>query len=108
VSTYTGTAFIRNFEALTNHDKNIVGGKNASLGEMIRTRKAEAVRVPGGFATTSDACWRFIDHNNIGERLRDQLDRLAANTLSPEGTGGNIRKLFKDGEFPEEIATAIR
>jgi len=108
VSTYTSTDFIRNFEALTNDDKSIVGGKNASLGEMIQTLKAEGVRVPGGFATTSDAYWRFIDHNNIGEPLRDQLDRLAANNQSLEETGKNIRKLFKNGDFPEEIATAIR
>jgi pyruvate,water dikinase len=75
---------------------------------MIQTLKAEGVRVPGGFATTSDAYWRFIDHNKIDEPLREQLDKLDANKQSLEDTGQYIRKLFMDGEFPDEIASAIR
>lgn len=107
MSTHTSTEFIRSLETLASDDKNIVGGKNASLGEMIQTLKAEGVHVPGGFATTSDAYWRFIDHNKIDEPLREQLDKLAANKQSLEDTGENIRKLFKDGEFSLDTETGF-
>jgi pyruvate, water dikinase len=48
-------AYIRWFENLTSNDVSLVGGKNASLGEMIRALKEEGIRVPSGFATTADA-----------------------------------------------------
>jgi pyruvate,water dikinase len=50
-------------------DVALVGGKNASLGEMIATLSADGIKVPGGFATTADAYWRFIDENVLGARI---------------------------------------
>jgi pyruvate, water dikinase len=49
--------YIRWFEDLSSEDVQVVGGKNASLGEMIRSLKEEGIRVPDGFATTADAYW---------------------------------------------------
>jgi len=108
MTTQTSTEFVRSFETLAKDDTNIVGGKNASLGEMIQMLQAEGVRVPGGFATTSDAYWRFIDHNDLAAPLREQFDKLAAEEQSLAATGKNVRQLFTEGEFPEEIAIAIR
>ena len=53
----TETTYVRWFDELERGDVATVGGKNASLGEMIRNLHAEGVRVPGGFATTADAYW---------------------------------------------------
>ena len=52
------------FETLGRTDVAKVGGKNASLGEMVRTLAADGIRVPPGFATSADAYWSFIDAND--------------------------------------------
>jgi pyruvate,water dikinase len=58
------------FEKLRNTDVGSVGGKNASLGEMISQLHAKDVRVPTGFATTAYAFREFLQHNNLGEKNR--------------------------------------
>ena len=59
---------IRWFEDLTSDDVNEVGGKNASLGEMIQSLKAGQVRVPDGFATTADAYWKFVYQGDLKQK----------------------------------------
>ncbi|MDH3514155.1 MAG: hypothetical protein OEM83_04700, partial [Gammaproteobacteria bacterium] len=56
--------YIRKFSELGMNDVPVVGGKNASLGEMFRNLSAEGVRVPDGFATTSEAYRHFLKHNH--------------------------------------------
>ena len=56
---------VRGFETLTRADIAIVGGKNASLGEMINALAPRGIRVPGGFATTATAYWHFLDANGL-------------------------------------------
>lgn len=107
-NTETQTRFTISFSELNHDSTNLVGGKNASLGEMIQTLQAEGVCVPHGFATTSDAYWQFLEHNGMGQPLREQLDMLASGKQSLKDTGKKVRKLFTDGEFPQEIAVAIR
>ena len=68
------TAFLRWFEELDSSDVAIVGGKNASLGEVISELKEEGVRVPGGFATTADAYRTFVEANDIEEDMRGLLE----------------------------------
>ena len=53
-----------------------VGGKNASLGEMIGGLAAAGIRVPGGFATTADAFRQFLSANKLEERIRERLAKL--------------------------------
>ena len=55
------------FENLRNKDVSLVGGKNASLGEMISQLQANGVRVPTGFATTASAFNEFLEHDSLGE-----------------------------------------
>jgi pyruvate,water dikinase len=99
---------IRWFEELDSGDVSIVGGKNASLGEMISALKEEGVRVPGGFATTAHAYWAFIEANEIEEAMRRHLEDWKGGKESLQETGEAIRRLFRHGSFPEEIAQAIR
>jgi pyruvate,water dikinase len=97
------------FEELGVDDVSRVGGKNASLGEMIRTLKDEGIRVPDGFATTAEAYRAFLEANELTERIRAQLDELHdGDNKSLEKVGKAIRKLFRRTRFPEEIATEIR
>ncbi|WP_160668283.1 phosphoenolpyruvate synthase [Pseudarthrobacter sp. ATCC 49987] len=85
-----------------------VGGKNASLGELIQSLKAKGVRVPDGFATTADAYRRFIDANGIEPAMRSRIQSYRAGDTSLRATGEAIRELFLDSEFPADIAGSIR
>ena len=68
--------YIVSLDTVTMADVPRVGGKNASLGEMIRHLARAGVNVPGGFATTAEAFWDFIDHNQLRERIHAQLAAL--------------------------------
>ena len=71
------------FESIRRADVGRVGGKNASLGEMIRNLRTQGVRVPPGFATTADAYWRFVEVNGLKETIAGALADLAAGTREP-------------------------
>jgi pyruvate,water dikinase len=96
------------FETVGRGDVARVGGKNASLGEMVGRLGARGVRVPPGFATTSDAYWRFIEANGLKEPITEALARLAGGKATLAETGSAIRALFLKGEWPADIADAIR
>ncbi|MFP4281553.1 MAG: phosphoenolpyruvate synthase [Verrucomicrobiota bacterium] len=95
------------FENLRSGDTDSVGGKNASLGEMIQDLEEKGVRVPGGFATTADAYRAFIEENDLRERLEEQIGKLRQDNASLEKIGKAVRKLFLDGEFPDDVEKAI-
>jgi len=96
------------FQNLSSNDVAQVGGKNASLGEMIQSLEEKGIRVPGGFATTAEAYRSFLTHNDLGERLQEELGKLRESGASLETVGKAVRKLFLDGEFPEDTAESIR
>jgi len=100
--------YIRFFEELVSKDVPVVGGKNASLGEMIGNLKPEGIRVPGGFATTAEAYWEYINANGLREEMEGELSGYREGKSTLEITGGKIRRLFLEGEFPEEIAGEIK
>jgi pyruvate,water dikinase len=85
-----------------------VGGKNASLGEMIGELHAEGVNVPGGFATTSAAYRAFIDANGLADGIAKALVRFHAGKASLHVTGLTIRDAILGGSFSAETADAIR
>jgi pyruvate,water dikinase len=101
-------AYVQWFERLGSGDVPTVGGKNASLGEMIRALKKEGVRVPDGFATTSEAYWRFLEANDLSEKIQTLLRELKRGEKSLDKAGKSIRRLFLRAELPEEISTPIR
>lgn len=96
------------FEEIGMGDVPQVGGKNASLGELIQSLKAKGVRVPDGFATTADAYRRFLAANGIEAAMRSRIQSYRAGETSLRATGEAIRELFLDSEFPEDIAGSIR
>jgi pyruvate, water dikinase len=100
--------YIRWLENLANEDAASVGGKNASLGEMIQLLKEEGVRVPPGFATTAQAYREFVEENDLAEKLKDAIGKMRGEQQSLDKTGTRIRRLFRKAQFPEGIADAVR
>lgn len=85
-----------------------VGGKNASLGELISALTSEGVRVPDGFATTADAYRAYVAHNDLETRIRAELDAYRASRTTLRAAGEAIREAFLSGELPPELAGEIR
>ncbi|MEO7121746.1 MAG: phosphoenolpyruvate synthase [Lacisediminihabitans sp.] len=96
------------FEDVGMGDVPIVGGKNASLGEMVRALESKDVRVPPGFATTADAYRTFVEVNGITAPARAWLERFHAGDATLRETGDALRELFLGSQFPEDIAESIR
>ncbi|WP_006787943.1 phosphoenolpyruvate synthase [Thiorhodospira sibirica] len=96
------------FEQLNMHDVPRVGGKNASLGEMISGLANAGVRVPGGFATTADAFREFLSHEGLGERINTLLNQLDVNDITAlREAGSTIRRWMVETPFPPALQTAI-
>ncbi|MFW8595067.1 phosphoenolpyruvate synthase [Cribrihabitans neustonicus] len=88
-------------------DTGVVGGKNASLGEMIGALAPKGIRVPPGFATTADAYRGFLAANGLGPRIATELQSLAAGQTTLGRAGETIRTMIREGEWPPETAEAI-
>ncbi|GAB4100863.1 phosphoenolpyruvate synthase [Sinomonas halotolerans] len=95
------------FEEVGIGDVARVGGKNASLGELVRSLKEAGVAVPEGFATTSEAYRLFIDANGIRGSLGAVLSAYRGGGASLRETGAAARELFLAGAFPEQLTTPI-
>jgi len=99
--------YIRLFDDLSSDDVSIVGGKNASLGEMISNLKERGVRVPDGFATTAEAYRKYLEENEISEKMDARLKELKEDGGNLSKVGKSIRMMFRKGEFPNGIAEEI-
>ncbi|HWV06093.1 phosphoenolpyruvate synthase [Ralstonia sp.] len=102
------TAHVVWFEALRRTDVPRVGGKNASLGEMVATLAGRGVNVPPGFALTAEAFWRFVDANSLQPVIASALAELDGGKLSLADAGLTIRRAMLRGEWPAETVDAIR
>ncbi|MEM9908481.1 MAG: phosphoenolpyruvate synthase [Cyanobacteria bacterium P01_D01_bin.44] len=102
------TPYIRRFSTLKNTDVEIVGGKNASLGELLSTLSSQGIRVPDGFAITSTAYRTFVKQNHLEDSIHAQLQAFAAQEQSLAQTGKAIRNLFLEVPFPDELENTIR
>ena len=97
------------FEQLRMTDVEVVGGKNASLGEMINQLAATGVRVPGGFATTALAFRQFLAHAGLTEKINARLDALDTDDVNAlAAAGAQIRQWVIDAPFPPEFDAAVR
>ncbi len=96
------------FEELQRGDVPRVGGKNASLGEMVRNLGAAGVKVPPGFATTAGGYWRFIDANKLAKPIETALGEYKAGKSSLQEAGETIRRAFMRADWPADAAQAIR
>lgn len=95
------------FKQITKNDTSLVGGKNASLGEMFRSLKSKGVAVPDGFATTAEAYWEFLEHNGLKEKITDKLKLLDKEKISLSEAGKAIRSMILKGKFPERVKKDI-
>ena len=85
-----------------------VGGKNASLGEMIAHLAGAGVQVPGGFATTAQAFWAFLDHNDLRARIQARLASLdVADVTALAATGAEIRGWVETATLPPALEAGL-
>jgi len=105
---FSPTALVVPFENLRMSDVEVVGGKNASLGEMI-SQLPQGVRVPTGFATTAHAFREFLKAGGLGERIHAKLDALDTEDVRALAqVGAEIRAMVLAQPFPAELEQAIR
>ena len=103
----THTSSVVWFEDVGRADVPRVGGKNASLGEMIRHLTSAGVNVPPGFATTSDAYWQFVDANGLRSVIAEVIGPYRERKLSLAEAGRALRAAFLRGDFATSTRDAI-
>lgn len=100
--------FIKRFQEIHINDLPLVGGKNSSLGEMFNQLSSEGIKVPDGFATVSNAFWRFLEHNKLKQPLQDLLNQLdRKNFINLKEIGGKARKMMMNAAMPNELKIEI-
>ena len=105
---FSPTALVVPFEHLRMSDVEVVGGKNASLGEMI-SQLPQGVRVPTGFATTAHAFREFLRHDGLNDRIQSRLATLDTDDVRALAeTGAQIRAWVEAQPFPADLERAIR
>jgi len=105
---FNATDLVVPFEKLRMTDVESVGGKNASLGEMI-SNLPTGVKVPTGFATTAHAFRDFLAFENLGGRIKDLLDALDTEDVRALAqVGAKIRAMVEVQPFPADLEQAIR
>ena len=108
MATFAATALVVPFEQLRMTDVEAVGGKNASLGEMISQLAASGVRVPGGFATTAHAFRQFLAHGGLDRRIQDRLATLDTEDVRALAqAGAEIRGWIEAQPFPADLEAAV-
>ncbi|MDP2820638.1 MAG: phosphoenolpyruvate synthase [bacterium] len=96
------------FKEITKKDVALVGGKNASLGEMYSNLKRKGVNIPNGFALTSSAYWYYLKYNKIDKELKKIFNDFNPDSIkSLEKTGKKSRELILKSDFPEDLKKEI-
>jgi hypothetical protein len=103
----TNDAHILWFEELTRENLALVGGKNASIGELVQGLRSAGVRTPPGFATTAGVYWTFVKSNGLDRLMAGAFQRLVSTPASLAETGAAIRSAFLRGAWPDDIAQSI-
>lgn len=102
--------FIRWLKDIKITDVDLVGGKNASLGEMFSNLTSRGIQVPDGFAVTTEAYVSFMKHNNLYEQIKPLLEEIQESQEDLTCLRKNafaVRTLIKNGEFPDSLSEAI-
>ena len=96
------------FEEISNDDVKLVGGKNASLGEMFNSLKGVGVRVPNGFAVTAKAYFYFLKNSHLDEEIKEIISTLDTRDIrNLQERGRKIRKLISKAKFPKDLEEEI-
>jgi pyruvate, water dikinase len=102
-------SWVIDLAALTMKDVAQVGGKNASLGELLGNLAEAGVQVPGGFATTADAFRALLAKNGLDERIKKRLDGLDIDDIqSLQVAGREVRGWIEEAPLPPELEAAVR
>lgn len=97
------------FDEIRIEDVPMVGGKNASLGEMYQDLAPQGVKIPNGFATTSEAYWHFLDSVGILDKLKDAMSGLNnADVKDLAARGKRARELILESDLPEDLWMDIK
>ncbi len=97
------------FNEISIQDVPLVGGKNASLGEMYQDLTIQGVKIPNGFATTSEAYWHFLNSAGILDKLKEIMSGLNKNdVLDLAARGKRARELILDSDLPEDLWMDIK
>ncbi|MCE9606052.1 MAG: phosphoenolpyruvate synthase, partial [Planctomycetia bacterium] len=106
--TAIATEFIKRFAQIGIEDIASVGGKNASLGEMVRELVPRGIRVPDGFAVTAEAYRYFLTANRLNDEIRRELGALDVGDVAAlQRCGSRVRQLILDATFPDDLRQAI-
>lgn len=102
------STFIKTFDEIGINDVAIVGGKNASLGEMFSHLSGKGIKVPPGFATTASAYWHFIDQNQLRQPLRELLQQLDTETFhNLSEVGAKARQAILNAVMPSDLQNEL-
>src|SRR3989344_4006839 len=108
MSMKTTMKYILWFKYITAKDVSLVGGKNASLGEMFSKLSKKGISVPDGFALTTKAYWRFLRWNKIDKKLDDVFQNFNPHSIeSLQKTGKLAREFIMRGAIPEDLKEEI-
>ena len=99
--------YCRRFEEVGANDVALVGGKNASLGELTNALSGSGIRVPQGFASTSAAYWAFLDGARLRGPIAATLAALQRGEQTLESAGASIRSMLLAAEVPDDVAGAL-
>ncbi len=100
--------YIKWFREIGMDDLPLVGGKNASLGEMFQALSPKGINIPGGFAITVDAYWDILEHNELRERIMEILEGLdTSDTEDLAARGKKVRDLIYYSDFPRQLTQEI-
>ena len=101
--------FIKFFREVDLGDIGLVGGKNASLGEMYQYLTPKGVNLPNGFATTSQSYYYFLDKSGLREKIAAELEGLDIHNMrNLKKQGAKIRKIITDAKLPDDFVAEIK
>lgn len=95
------------FENLSRGDVALVGGKNSSLGEMVRQLGNKGIKVPPGFATTAEAYRNYLTANALDEKIEEIINRWQDDKVTLNEAGSRVRGMILEGDWPKDIEAAI-
>ena len=101
--------YVLPLDQLSLTDINLVGGKNASLGEMITHLNDAGIKVPGGFSTTTDSFALFLEQNNLVQKIQELTKSLDVSDLKQlKAVGAQVRAMVMESELPDVVVEALR
>ncbi len=102
------SAYLANLHEVGINDIESVGGKNASLGEMLQNLTKLGIQIPGGFIITVAAYREFISYNKLDEEIRSIINNITLDDIESLRRGGlQARQLLKNAKFPKDLSEAI-